>query len=104
MITNYYLVTIKRRQLFSKGKFEQLSRYSRKSIYYFLLFRLEFMVARVKNDMDQIERQLSEAESTVEPTTASGTALKSIVPYIFVSLFTNFLQHTVGSVNDSVFQ
>ena len=47
------------------------------------------MVARVKNDMDQIERQLSEAESTVEPTTASGTALKSIVPYIFVSL-TNF--------------
>ena len=45
------------------------------------------MVARVKNDMDQIERQLSEAESTVEPTTASGTALKSIVPYIFVSLF-----------------
>ena len=63
-------------------------------IYYLLLFRLEFMVARVKNDMDQIERQLSEAESTVEPTTASGTALKSIVPYIFVSLFTNFLQHT----------
>jgi len=45
--------------------------------------RLEFMVARVKNDMDKIERQLSEAESTVEPTTASGTALKSIVPYIF---------------------
>ena len=47
------------------------------------------MVARVKNDMDKIDRQLSEAESTVEPTTASGTALKSIVSYIFVSL-TNF--------------
>ena len=60
------------------------------------------MVARVKNDMDQIERQLSEAESTVEPTTASGTALKSIVPYIFVSL-TNFYQHTVWTVNDAVF-
>ena len=74
------------------------------SIYFLLLFRLEFMVARVKNDMDKIERQLSEAESTVEPTTASGTALKSIVPYIFVSLFSKFLQHTVGTVNDSVFQ
>ena len=52
------------------------------------------MVARVKNDMDKIDRQLGEAESTVEPTTASGTALKSIVPYIFVSHFTNFLNTT----------
>ena len=53
---------------------------------YKFIFRLEFMVARVKNDMDKIDRQLAEAESTVEPTTASGTALKSIVPYIFVSI------------------
>ena len=44
--------------------------------------RLEFMIARVKNDMDKIERQLSEAESTVD----ENSALKSFVPFIFVSL------------------
>jgi len=45
--------------------------------------RLEFMVARVKNDMDKVERQLSEAEASVESTTAGGTALKSINKIIF---------------------
>ena len=43
------------------------------------------MVARVKNDMDKVERQLSEAEASVESTTAGGTALKSINKIIFVS-------------------
>ena len=52
---------------------------------YLVLFRLEFMVARVKNDMDKVERQLSEAEASVESTTAGGTALKSINKIIFVS-------------------
>ena len=48
------------------------------------------MVARIKSDMDKVERQLGEAEATVE-TTMPAPALRSFVPYIFVSLFTYFL-------------
>lgn len=44
------------------------------------------MVARIKSDMDKVERQLGEAEATVE-TTMPAPALRSFVPYIFVSLF-----------------
>lgn len=44
--------------------------------------RLEFMVARIKSDMDKVERQLGEAEATVE-TTMPAPALRSFVPYIF---------------------
>ena len=43
--------------------------------------RLEFMVAKIKQDMDQLDRQLTQAESTVEN---SAPGLKSIVPFIFV--------------------
>ena len=43
--------------------------------------RLEFMVAKIKQDMDQLDRQLTQAESTVE---TSAPGLKSIVPFIFV--------------------
>ena len=49
--------------------------------------RLEYMVSRVKNDMDKIDKQLNEAESTVDSANSAGTALKSIVPaFIFVSI------------------
>merc|ERR1712037_641643 len=41
--------------------------------------RLELMVARIKGDMDRVDRKLVEAESTVE---GSGV-LKSFVPLIF---------------------
>ena len=44
------------------------------------------MVARIKSDMDQVERQLAEAEATVETTMPAAPALRSFVPYIFVSL------------------
>ena len=43
--------------------------------------RLEFMVAKIKQDMDQLDRQLTQAESTVEN---SAPGLKSIVPFIYV--------------------
>ena len=43
------------------------------------------MVARIKNDMDKVERQLCEAEATVE-NVGPAPALRSIVPYIFVSV------------------
>ena len=47
------------------------------------------MVAKIKQDMDQLDKQLTQAESTVETATP---ALKSIVPFIFVSIiFTKFL-------------
>ena len=42
------------------------------------------MVARIKGDMDKVDRQLCEAEATVE-TTMPAPALRSFVPYIFVS-------------------
>ena len=45
--------------------------------------RLEFMVAKIKQDMDQLDRQLTQAESTVE---TSAPGLKSIVPFIFVRI------------------
>ena len=41
------------------------------------------MVARIKGDMDKVDRQLCEAEATVE-TTMPAPALRSFVPYIFV--------------------
>ena len=41
------------------------------------------MVAKIKQDMDQLDKQLTQAESTVETATP---ALKSIVPFIFVSI------------------
>merc|ERR1719226_80272 len=44
--------------------------------------RLELMVARIKEDMDRVDRQLVEAESTVE---GSGV-LKSFVPLIFINV------------------
>ena len=55
-------------------------------LYFTLIFRLEFMIAKIKQDMDQLDKQLSQAESTVETTTPA--AFKSIVmPFIFVSYF-----------------
>ena len=49
------------------------------------------MVAKIKQDMDQLDKQLTQAESTVETATP---ALKSIVPFIFVSIVeTLFLQN-----------
>lgn len=47
-----------------------------------LLFfiRLEYLVAKVKSDMDKLEAKLSDAELTVE-----GNALSSLMPMIFVS-------------------
>ncbi len=60
---------------------------SKKSKADFLTFRLEFMVARVKNDMDKIEFQLSEAESTISTDLSANSAtFKSIMPnFILVS-------------------
>ena len=42
------------------------------------------MVARIKSDMDKIDKQLTEAESTTMDH-STPPALKSIVPFIFVS-------------------
>ena len=45
------------------------------------------MIARVKSDMDKIERQLTEAENTIDQSNSSSAALKNIVPaFIFVSI------------------
>ena len=46
------------------------------------------MVAKIKQDMDQLDKQLALAESTVETT---APALKSIIPFVFVSQ--TILQH-----------
>ena len=47
------------------------------------------MVARVKNDMDKIDKQLGEAEATVDSSSSASTAaLKSMMPsFIFVRIF-----------------
>lgn len=49
------------------------------------------MVARVKNDMDKIDKQLAEAEATVDSSSSASTAaLKSMMPsFIFVRIPTN---------------
>ena len=44
-----------------------------------LLYRLEFLVARVKLDLDTLDKLLTDAESTVE-----GGTFKSFMPIIFV--------------------
>ena len=51
--------------------------------------RLEFMVARVKEDMDKVDRQLTEAEATVE---GAGSGIMTLMPMIFVSIFYITLQ------------
>ena len=43
--------------------------------------KLEYMVARIKEDMDKLDKQLTEAEATIE-----GGPLKAIMPMIFVSI------------------
>jgi hypothetical protein len=56
--------------------------------YQFLFYfaRLEFMVAKIKDDMDKLDKQLGDAETSVE--SATVPALKSIVPaFIFVSTY-----------------
>lgn len=47
--------------------------------------RLEYMVARIKEDMDALDRQLTEAEATVSGGTTAG--LKTFLPMIFVRSF-----------------
>lgn len=44
------------------------------------------MIARIKDDMDKLDKQLKEAEATVESSGPSGN-LKSLVPFIFVSYY-----------------
>ena len=45
--------------------------------------RLEFMVARIKSDMDKVEHQLALAEGTVEGSGTSAT-IKSYMPAFLV--------------------
>ena len=49
----------------------------------YLVFRFEIMVARIKADMDKMEKQLAAAEASVESAGGAG-ALRSFMPLFFV--------------------